>query len=332
MAEEQVKDSITIGKVKYQVVRCELKQADLKFYPENPRVYSILNNASDNPSQEEIEEEMCKMEHVKELRISIESNGGLTDPLIVKGNVVLEGNSRLAAYRILNKTQPAKWGLVKCMVLPNDITDEAIFTLLGQYHIIGRKDWDPFEQATYLFRHLQQTKIPIDILAKNLGVSPGKAKQMNEVVEFMKKHDDVDKKHWSHYEEYLKNSGVKIYRRTNPDLDTTIAQSIKSGEIEKAADIRCLGVVAKVGDKQAKRLMQKVATGELNIYEAYEKMKSTGKLVNVVKELKKHRVFYSEPDSLIQQIATNENTRQEALFEIKKILKNLKKIKDALGD
>ena len=332
MAEQQVKDSITIGKVKYPVVRCELKQADLKFYPENPRVYSILNNSSDNPSQEEIEEEMCKMEHVKELRVSIESNGGLTDPLIVKGNVVLEGNSRLAAYRILNQTQPAKWGLVKCMLLPNDISDDAIFTLLGQYHIIGRKDWEPFEQATYLFRRSTQTKAPIEILARDLGVSPKKAEQMIAVVKFMKKNDDVDKKHWSHYEEYLKNSGVKKYRETNPDLDTTIAQSIKSGEIEKAADIRCLGDVAKVGDKQAKTLMQKVATGELNIYEAHEKMKATGKLVNVVKELKKHRNFYSDPDSLIKQIAASEETRLQAVFEIKKILKSLKKIKDAIGD
>ena len=332
MAEQPVKDTITIGKVKYPVTRCELKQADLKFYPENPRVYSILNNSSEDPSQEEIEEEMCKMEHVKELRISIESNGGLTDPLIVKGNIVLEGNSRLAAYRILNKTQPAKWGLVKCMVLPSDISDDAVFTLLGQYHIIGRKDWEPFEQATYLFRRSTQTKTPIAILARDLGVSAKKAEQMVEVVKFMKMNDDVDKKHWSHYEEYLKNSGVKKFRETSPDIDTTIASAIKNGEIAKASDIRCLGDVAKQGDKQSKVLMQKVATGDISIYEAYEKMKATGKLGNVVKELKKHRDFYSDPDSLIKQITASENVRQQATFEINKIWRSLKKIKDAIGD
>jgi hypothetical protein len=332
MTEQPVKDTITIGKVKYPVTRCELKQADLRFYPENPRVYSILNNSSEDPSQEEIEEEMCKMEHVKELRISIESNGGLTDPLIVKGNIVLEGNSRLAAYRILNKTQPAKWGLVKCMVLPSDISDEAVFTLLGQYHIIGRKDWEPFEQATYLFRRLTQTKTPIAILARDLGVSAKKAEQMVDVVKFMKMNNDVEKKHWSHYEEYLKNSGIKKFRETSPDMDATIASAIKSGEIEKASDIRCLGDVAKVGDKQSKTLMQKVATGDLTLYEAHEKMKATGKLVNVVKELKKHRNFYSDPDSLIKQINVSEDTRQQAVFEINKIWRSLKKIKDAIGN
>lgn len=46
------------------------------------------------------------MEHVKQLRVSIESNGGLIDPLIVRDGdfMVLEGNSRLAAYRLLCRT------------------------------------------------------------------------------------------------------------------------------------------------------------------------------------------------------------------------------------
>jgi hypothetical protein len=115
-------------------------------------------------------------------------------------------------------------------------------------------------------------------------------------------------------------------------MDATIASAIKSGEIEKASDIRCLGDVAKVGDKQSKTLMQKVATGDLTLYEAHEKMKATGKLVNVVKELKKHRNFYSDPDSLIKQINVSEDTRQQAVFEINKIWRSLKKIKDAIGN
>lgn len=330
MSEQQVNDTIMIGKTKYPVIRCEKKQADLKFYAENPRVYSVLNNSSEEPSQEAIEREMCEMERIKELKVSIESNGGLTDPLIVKDNVVLEGNCRLAAYRILNRTNPSRWGLVKCMILPSDISDEAIFKLLSQYHIIGRKDWEPFEQATYLFRRQMQTKTPLGILARDLGLSPKKAEQMVEVVKTMKLHDDVNKKHWSHYEEFLKNASIKKYRDTNPDLDNTIAKAIKNGEIEKAADIRNLGDVAKVGDKQAKTLMQKVATGEYSIYDAYDKMKATGKLVNIVKELKKHRLFYSDPDCLIKEICANEETRQNAIFEIKKIFKNLKKIKDTV--
>ena len=126
------KENLTIGKKDYEVEICELNQADLKFYTENPRVYSVLNIGGEEPSQTEIEEHMCNLDHVKQLRLSIESNGGLIDPLIVRDGdyTVLEGNSRLAAYRLLCRTDAITWGKVKCKVLPADIDDAAIFALL----------------------------------------------------------------------------------------------------------------------------------------------------------------------------------------------------------
>ena len=66
--------------------------------------------------------------------------------------VVLEGNSRLAAYRELAKNDAIKWGKAKVRLLPDDISEELVFALLGEYHIIGRKDWAPYEQAGYLYR------------------------------------------------------------------------------------------------------------------------------------------------------------------------------------
>ena len=155
-------EKLTIGKADYNIREEELLHADLKFYPENPRVYSFLDVANGVPDQETIEEVMTDMDHVKQLKESIKANGGLIDPLIVRDGdfVVLEGNSRLAAYRILQKQDPIKWAKVKCKILPSDISDKAIFTLLGQYHIIGRKDWSPYEQAGYLYRRRENSKQP----------------------------------------------------------------------------------------------------------------------------------------------------------------------------
>lgn len=51
-----------------------------------------------------------------------------------KDHVVLEGNSRLAAYRILAKNDPLKWSRVLVQILPEDISDSDIFTLLGTFH------------------------------------------------------------------------------------------------------------------------------------------------------------------------------------------------------
>lgn len=105
-------ENLTIGNKEFTVELMELDQRTLKFYPENPRVYSVLNLAGEEPSQDEIEKLMCRQEHVKQLKESIVSNGGLIDPLIVRAGdfTVLEGNSRLAAYRILNQVDAIKMG------------------------------------------------------------------------------------------------------------------------------------------------------------------------------------------------------------------------------
>lgn len=318
------KENLTIGKKDYEVEICELNQADLKFYTENPRVYSVLNIGGEEPSQAEIEEHMCNLDHVKQLRLSIESNGGLIDPLIVRDGdyTVLEGNSRLAAYRLLCRTDAITWGKVKCKVLPADIDDDAIFALLGQYHIIGRKDWDPFEQANYLFRRHQQTRLPVEYMAQELGISKQKAKNMIEVIRFMIENDDLNKRHWSHYEEYLKNGGIKKYRETNPDIDETIVEAIKTETIREAADMRKLGEIAKVGDKQSKKVMQKIAEGEIDLYEGYEEVQDAGKLDDVVKKLKTFRQYIND-NTIEKQIKGSEEIYKQAQFEIKKIIKRL---------
>jgi ParB-like chromosome segregation protein Spo0J len=145
------------------------------------------------PSQEEIEEHMLTMDHVKTLRQSIREVG-LIDPLIVRDGdfVVLEGNSRLAAYRKLSKEDPIKWGKVKCKVLPKDIEQSTILTILGQYHIVGRKDWSPFEQAGFLVRGMKATKVKIEEFAKSLGLSTSAAKKCIEVYEYMNEQNDLN--------------------------------------------------------------------------------------------------------------------------------------------
>lgn len=197
---------IVIGKTEYEVIETLLNQDELLFYKENPRVYSILRSNGNDPTQSDIEAQMKSMEHVKQLRYSIEQNGGLIDPLIVvkvdEDYIVLEGNSRLAAYRILAEREPIKWQKVRVNILPETITEGEIFTLLGQYHLVGRKDWSVFEQAAYLYRQKQASNIETDILAKNVGLTPGKANSLIRVYKFMYEHDDLRPDRWSYYDEY----------------------------------------------------------------------------------------------------------------------------------
>lgn len=281
------------------------------------------------PSQDEIEEHMCDMDHVKQLKLSIESNGGLIDPLIVRDGdfTVLEGNSRLAAYRLLCRTDAIKWGKVKCKLLPADIDDSAVFALLGQYHIIGRKDWDPYEQANYLYRRHQQTRLPVEYMAQELGISKQKANSMINVITFMIENNDLDKHHWSYYEEYLKNAGIKKYRETSENIDETIVAAIKTGEITDAKDMRKLGEIAKIGDKQSKKVMKKIAEGEIDLYEGYSEVQESGKLDDVVKKIKAFKQ-YINGDTIEKQIKASEDTYKRAQFEIKRLIKRLQELQD----
>ena len=75
------------------------EQKDLKFYAENPRIYSILNNVSANPSQEEIEDTLTEMER-DEAKITEQINNDIAsksvqDPASIKREAVFDNDKSL---------------------------------------------------------------------------------------------------------------------------------------------------------------------------------------------------------------------------------------------
>lgn len=243
---------MTIGGQAVRVSDRLIHQSELMFYEDNPRIYTIVNRAADRPSQLEIEQRLLDMDHVKKLIQAIKSNGGLIDPLIVRGgdNVVLEGNSRLAAYRALARLDPIKWGKVKVTLLPSDVSESLVFTLLGQYHIIGRKDWAPYEQAGYLYRRVTEHNVTPQRVAREMGMPVRTVNHLLEVFGFMVHHGEDDVSRWSYYEEYFKPRVSKRARERHPELDQVVVEKIGSGEIESAVAVRDkLIKVLKGGDK-----------------------------------------------------------------------------------
>ena len=61
-----------------------LKQSTLKFYADNPRVYSVVRANGKVPTQDEIQEQLSELDDVRELRDEILRNGGLLEPLTVR--------------------------------------------------------------------------------------------------------------------------------------------------------------------------------------------------------------------------------------------------------
>ncbi|MBK7473338.1 MAG: hypothetical protein IPI73_24595 [Betaproteobacteria bacterium] len=207
---QPTEDSILLRGREIRVVSCSLPQAELRFYPENPRIYSsVWTSDGVEPSQEEIFRALSRSEHVRETLVpSITNNGGLIEPVLVRNNVVLEGNSRLAAYRLLVQTDSRKWSHIRAKVLPSDITDSEVFSLLGEYHMVGKKDWQPFEQAGYLYRRFKTHAVPEDSSTKEVGLSLSKIRHFIRVYDFMVKHNDRSPERWSYYDELLRGSDL----------------------------------------------------------------------------------------------------------------------------
>lgn len=265
-----------IGQKKFEVTETELLQQDLLFYLDNPRVYSVLHeNGHDNPTQTEIEEIMCSLDHVKSLKSQIMQNGGLIEPLIVVKRkdryVVLEGNSRLAAYRILAKNDPLKWSRVLVQILPEDISDSDIFTLLGTFHLNPKKDWSKFEQAAYIYRQKKELGCSDSALGKQVGISAITVKKYCEIYGLMVEHNDTHQSHWNMYEQYVQNKGIKQYRNTYPEMDSFFAKQVKTGEIVRAQDVRdILGKIASDEGKSSTHIMQDYIKGDIDLEEAHE--------------------------------------------------------------
>lgn len=270
---EESKREMLIGGKPVLVTDKMMKQSELEFYPENPRVFTALHTLEDdNPSQQTIEEEMRKLDNVKTLKASIFANGGLLEPIIVRGNVVLEGNSRLAAYRILAKTDPFKWAYIRCTVLPDDISEEQILSLLGTIHIIGRTDWTAFEKAGYLFRTKNKSRRPIESIANELGMKVSEAKTYIKVYARMRSENDMVPKRWSHYLELLKNPAIAKAEEDNPDMEIIpkIIEKIKEDKINDAKDIREVGKIVKSQHEDALMVLEQYLDGEIDLEDALD--------------------------------------------------------------
>lgn len=304
----------------------EMKVDDLKFWPENPRVYSALRLKlmGEEPSQKDIEEVMTSLENVKRLRSSIKAVGGLTHPLFVRNGVVIEGNSRLAAYRLLCRVDKIRWAKVRCNVLPDDMSDDLVFALIGSIHIDGVTEWTPFEQAGYLFRHLQKSKKPIEAIAKDCGLTPSKSKQYVKVYETMLANDDTDQSKFSYYLEMLKNGDITSKSAKNPELNLidTLCQKIKSGTITKANELRDIAKLAKADSADANMALKAYLNDEESLSSAVAKVSEEDKKRHARDVASKFREFLTNANYVVQLMEEDE----EFKFEMDRIISRLNRL------
>jgi len=315
-----VEEKLTLRGEEITVSVGSMPQHKLLFYLENPRLYSLIRADGNEPTQEDIEETLTKKEHVKHLIKSIADNGGLIDPVIVLGdsNVVIEGNSRLAAYRVLSQKDPIKWGQIKVKVLPKDIPESSVFGLLGEYHIIGKKDWAPYEQAGYLYRRYENHKIEIPKLAAEIGLPTRTVNHLINVYKYMINNNEKDVNRWSYYDEFLKSNKIKKAREEYPELNKLVVEKIKSGEISKAVDVRDgLKKICETGGKTLHRF----ASGQTDFEESVQLAEHRGASNLIFQRLKKFRDWFAENTTEEDLMELSGDVKKRCIFELDKIKK-----------
>lgn len=312
----QIEDTLLIRGKEISVRTTTMRQDTLQFFAENPRIYSILRKQGGaNPTQEEIQKQLLDMDHVKELIQDIKRDSGLTDPIIVKEGTleVLEGNSRLAAYRHLVTLDPIKWGMIKVRLLPKDLDEKLILALLGQYHLKGKTPWPPYEKAGFLYRRHKNHDIPVEQLALEVGETRSKVAHMVNVYQFMIDHDEDEKSRWSYYDEFIKSRIIKKAR--NEKFDKLIVENINSGDISRAVDLRDdLPVICK-----APRALRRFMSGEYNFEEAYNRAVEAGADSTPYAKLAKFRKWLAAQETEKALGLTGGEARKKIEYELKKL-------------
>lgn len=164
--------------------------AQLDFDPENPRFY-------DGTRTHQIEDEsikrMMEQENIDELVSSIGNQGFFPgEPLLVAPDphgqpgryIVVEGNRRLAALRVLNGMVPRtlltkslsdavataseKPDAVECFQFP---TRKEVLKYLGFRHISGPRRWEPLSKARYLADLIRNFYAHLDLEAQLRAVA-----------------------------------------------------------------------------------------------------------------------------------------------------------------
>lgn len=315
-----------------QVRTLLVDQANLKFFVENPRIYSLVRAGGKVPEQNEIYDQLLELEHVRELKEDIKRNGGLIDPLIVRDGdlVVLEGNSRLAACRWLYKNvDPVAWAKVKCTLLPSDTDEKLIFALLGQYHIKGKKDWAPFEKAGFLYRRFREHKDDLPTVASELSIGQREARHLIDVYEFMLAHGETERDRWSYYDELLKSRAIAKARDAYPEFDKLIVGKIRSGEITRAVDIRDSLPTICVGPPKN---LRRFAEGKLAFEEALGVAVDAGGENPDYRRIYRFRQWLAQADTETDLLDSPEAVRDKIEYEFSQIEKRIKRLKARLAE
>ncbi len=301
----------------------------LNFLPDNPRVYAAIREMPDfadlttKEKQVRIYERLLQESSVRNLIPEIRRDGGLQEPIIVRHDTwqVIEGNSRLAAYRKLkDDTDEDRWDSIRCLVV-STLTDDQQTRLLGQAHLHGRTDWSPYAKALFCFRWIEEDHKDISTLAKLSGFPAAEIKKNVRIVQLMTENNDGKLSHFSYYNVLVRNRAISSAIAESPDLQKTLFTQIKA-ENFTAQEMRehLPKVIAKP------KVLRKYEKGDVTLDDAFDRAKISG-TEHRLKKVRDGLDDIERPD--INHLEHNEFKAVQQVF--RQIRRHLKRIGDMIN-
>ena len=255
--------------------------SELRFLKWNPRVYDYVQAASGfaemtvEEQQRVIYEGLLREASVKELLSEIQHHRGIMEPLLVLRATmeVVEGNSRLAAYRKLNEDERGEWEYLPCIVVSN-LTERQQSAYLAQVHVKGKRQWSAYEKANYAYVQHERGRTYEDI-AKVFGVSPGTVRTPVRVIQMMKDNADREQSNFSYYNVIVRNPDIRKGAEEESVREMLLGK-IKSFGLGDEKEFTAQELRDKLPEVLRKRkVKKKFISGAISLDEAYERARSS---------------------------------------------------------
>ena len=254
---------------------------DLKFLKDNPRVYAVTHaeggfeQLTAEEQQDLIFQKLKNEPSVRNLRPEVERHGGLLEPVLVRLDTmeVIEGNSRLAVYRILHeKRRGGDWALIPCYLVTS-LTPRQQAAFLNQIHVKGKTQWRPYEKANFAYVR-RIGGMAVDDIATLFGESRATIRTRINAIGLMKNSNDTDQSHFSHYDVLVRVP--EIWRQVKESnafrerlLDGIRTMDARDGGDFTAPDLRKkLPIIIK-----KPKVLQRFVAGTIDLDEGYHRAK-----------------------------------------------------------
>ena len=300
----------------------------LKFFKENPRVYTSIyrikgfDKLDQSMQQEKIFNVMRNESSVKSLIPDIKRNGGLMEHILVRHDTmeVIEGNSRLAAYKILyEKEKRDIWQFIPCNIV-SSLDEDHQTAYLNQIHVKGKNQWSAYEKANIAFVNFKKGR-SLQEIAQLLGEKELEIKKRIKTIQMMLDNKDRKKGNFSYYNVMVRNREISKAISENNDLKKKLLKEVKTNGRDSEF------IASEMRDRlptilRKQKILKKYIRGEINIDDAYQRTKTS----KALEKMKKAIDILTDIESIKGLESNDVNSLEQEMRKLKRECERLSKL------